>query len=39
MYKNESDFAKEVIEWLKDYQWEVYQEVQFHEKIADIVAV
>ena len=39
MYKNESEFATEVIEWLKDYRWEVYQEVQFHEKIADIVAV
>lgn len=39
MFKTESDLARTVISWLEDYQWEVYQEVQFHEKIADIVAI
>lgn len=37
----ETDIAKAVINWLKDYKWEVYQEVKIphFSKIADIIAV
>lgn len=39
MYKTEIELAKPVIAWLESYQWDVYQEVQYRGKIADIVAV
>lgn len=39
--RSEVDVAKQVICWLKDYHWEVYQEVKFKFSggVADIVAV
>lgn len=39
MYKTETELAKPVIAWLESYQWDVYQEVQYRGKIADIIAV
>lgn len=40
LWKSESELAKVVIEWLQDYGWEVYQEVQLERygKTADIIA-
>lgn len=41
MFTKETDLAKEVICWLKDQQWEVYQEVGtgYGNPVCDIVAV
>jgi len=42
MQKTEADLAREVVQWLQDLKWEVYQEVQpfgYGNPIADIVAV
>ena len=35
----EAELAAEVVRYLEDLQWEVYQEVQAHGGVADIVAV
>lgn len=39
-YDSEAEFAKGIVQWLKDDQWEVYQEVQpdGFGRVADIVA-
>lgn len=39
MFKSETELAKGIVTWLESYQWDVYQEVQYRGKIADIVAV
>ena len=39
MKLSEKDIAKPIINMLKDWQWEVYQEVNYHGRVADIVAV
>ncbi len=39
MNLSESDVAKAVIEDLKAWKWEVYQEVNYYGRVADIVAV
>jgi len=35
----ETELAKKVISWLKDYNWDIYQEVPIKDRVADIVAV
>jgi hypothetical protein len=37
--ESEMDLAATVVDWLKSEGWEVYQEVQLYETVADIVAV
>ncbi len=37
--QNEEQLATVVVKWLKGEEWEVYQEVQVQDSIADIVAV
>lgn len=38
-FKTESEMAINVVNWLQDFQWDVYQEVAIGMRVADIVAV
>jgi hypothetical protein len=38
-WEREEDFAATVVAWLRALKWEIYQEVEFHGSVADIVAV